>query len=68
MTNPFDNERGSYFVILNGECQYSLWPDHLPVPAGWRTVHGPADRSTSTHFVDAHWTDLRPASLVARAG
>jgi MbtH protein len=68
MANPFDDEKGSYFVLLNTEGQHSLWPDSLPVPEGWRAIHGPADRDSSTQFVDAHWTDLRPASLVARAG
>jgi MbtH protein len=68
MANPFDDERGSYLVIVNTERQHSLWPDSLPVPEGWRPVHGPADRRSSTQFIDAHWTDLRPASLVARAG
>jgi MbtH protein len=68
MASPFDNEHGSYLVILNTEGQHSLWPDSLSVPQGWRPVHGPTDRRSSTQFIDAHWTDLRPASLVARAG
>jgi MbtH protein len=66
VTNPFDNEEGSYFALRNDENQHSLWPDHLDVPKGWRTVHGPASRASCLEYVNENWTDLRPASLVAR--
>jgi MbtH protein len=58
MPNPFDDERGSYFVILNTAGQHSIWPDFLTVPKGWRPIHGPVDRSSSIAFIDANWTDL----------
>jgi MbtH protein len=67
MPNPFDDERGSYLVIRNTEGQHSLWPDFLTVPEGWRPVHGPADRSSSTAFIDAHWTNLPAIGSVAKA-
>lgn len=62
MTALFDEE-GSFLALVNGESQYSLWPAALPVPAGWDTAHGPADRASSLAYIEQHWQDLRPASL-----
>ncbi|MGW0209070.1 MbtH family protein [Streptomyces sp. NPDC003233] len=67
MINPFDCEDGSYLVLVNTENQHSLWPADTPVPAGWRTVFGGAGRADCLRYVEQHWTDLRPASLLARS-
>lgn len=64
MSNPFDNPDGSFLVLVNDEDQHSLWPAFAEVPAGWRTVHGAADRASCVDYVNEHWTDLRPLSLV----
>ncbi|SMC64286.1 MbtH family protein [Kibdelosporangium aridum] len=66
MTNPFDNEEGSYFVLCNDENQHSLWRDFVDVPHGWQIVHGSASRASCLDYVNENWTDLRPASLVTR--
>lgn len=50
-------------VLINDEEQYSLWSASIPVPAGWRVVHGPADRQACLDYVDAVWTDLTPRSV-----
>jgi uncharacterized protein YbdZ (MbtH family) len=65
-TNPFDDEEGSFYVLVNAEGQHSLWPTFAPVPEGWNTVHGSARRSSCLEYVEARWTDLRPLSLIAR--
>lgn len=65
MTNPFEDNDGSYLVLVNEENQHSLWPDFAAVPAGWRTVFGPESRDAALAYVEREWTDLRPASLVA---
>jgi MbtH protein len=65
MTNPFEDEDGSYLVLVNGEDQHSLWPAAIAVPAGWRTAHGADSRAGCLAYVDSHWTDIRPASLSA---
>lgn len=65
-TNPFDDEKGSFYVLVNAEGQHSLWPTFAPVPAGWTSVHGAASRSSCLEYVEANWTDLRPASLITR--
>lgn len=65
MTNPFDNEDGTFLVLVNHEGQHSLWPDFAPVPDGWRQVFGPSGRGQCLEYVEQNWRDLRPASLVA---
>lgn len=42
-TNPFDDENGEFFVLVNAEGQHSLWPTFSEIPAGWETKLGPAN-------------------------
>lgn len=65
MTNPFDDPDGEFFVLINHEGQHSLWPAFVEVPAGWAVAHGKDSRQACLDYVEQHWTDLRPASLVA---
>ena len=62
-SNPFDDENGTFHVLVNDEDQHSLWPVFKDVPSGWRVVFGPASRPAALDYVDTHWTDLRPKSL-----
>lgn len=63
-TNPFDDPDGVFLVLINDEDQYSLWPSFADVPNGWRSVLGPTDRQAALDYVEEHWTDMRPRSLV----
>jgi MbtH protein len=63
-TNPFEDNDGSYLVLVNDEGQHSLWPSFVEVPAGWSTTFGPDARQACLDHIEAHWTDLRPRSLV----
>jgi len=65
MSNPFEDTNGTFLVLVNDENQHSLWPQFAEVPAGWKTVHGPAPRQDCLDYVEQNWTDMRPASLVA---
>ena len=40
MTNPFEDENGTYHVLVNDEDQHSLWPSFAEIPAGWRVAFG----------------------------
>ncbi|GHA20914.1 protein MbtH [Streptomyces tauricus] len=62
-TNPFDDEDGRFFVVVNDEEQHSLWPVFAEVPAGWRVVFGEAGRAECLDHVERNWTDMRPRSL-----
>lgn len=63
-TNPFDDENGTFYALVNDEGQHSLWPTFVDVPSGWRIVHGEADRASCLEYIERNWTDLRPLSLV----
>ena len=64
MTNPFDNPDGDFKVLINDENQHSLWPSFRDVPQGWREVGPQGDRKTCLAWIEEHWTDMRPKSLV----
>ncbi|RAY16757.1 MbtH family protein [Actinomadura craniellae] len=64
--NPFDDDSGSFYALVNQEEQYSLWPTFKPVPGGWTIVFGASEgapRQEVLAWIDKTWTDLRPKSL-----
>lgn len=64
--NPFDDDNGTFYALINLEEQYSLWPTFKPVPEGWKIVYGAPDgapRQEVLDWIDETWTDLRPKSL-----
>ena len=63
-SNPFDDESSSYRVLCNEEGQYSLWPAFADVPSGWSSQYGPDGKAACLAYVEEHWTDMRPRSLV----
>ena len=65
-TNPFDDDKGSFFVLINDEEQHSLWPTFADVPAGWQVVYGQADRAECLDFIERNGPDIRPWSLRER--
>ncbi|SPM31732.1 MbtH family protein [Mycobacterium terramassiliense] len=62
-TNPFDDDGGAFYVLVNDEEQHSLWPAIAEIPAGWRVAYGGASRSACLDYVDENWADMRPKSL-----
>jgi MbtH protein len=66
VTNPFEDENGVYHVLINGEGQHSLWPSFIDVPDGWTIIHKSDSRTACLEFVNQHWTDMRPNSLIKR--
>ena len=64
--NPFDDDNGSFYVLVNSEEQHSLWPSFVDIPAGWTTAFGAADRSSCLEFIETSWPDIRPKSLRQR--
>ncbi|MGW6258072.1 MbtH family protein [Streptomyces sp. NPDC055085] len=65
MSNPLNEPHDRFFVVVNHEGQYALWPELAQVPVGWTVASGAADRDACIDFVNTHWTDMRPLSLVA---
>ncbi|MFD4532982.1 MbtH family protein [Kitasatospora sp. NPDC058397] len=66
MANPFEDPDASYLVLVNDEGQHSLWPAFGPVPDGWQQAFGAAGRQDCLDYVEQHWQDLRPKSLLAQ--
>lgn len=64
MTNPFEDADALYLVLVNDEGQYSLWPAGIAVPDGWVAAHAADSRANCLAYVEEHWTDMRPSSLV----
>ena len=65
-TNPFDDDNGSFYVLVNDEEQHSLGPTFADIPDGWNVVYGKAGRQACLDFIDQNWTDIRPRSLRER--
>ncbi|GHI93225.1 MbtH family protein [Streptomyces olivaceus] len=63
MTNPFEDQDGTFLVLVNDENQHSLWPQFADVPDGWTAVHGPDTHAACLEYVEQSWTDMRPRSL-----
>jgi MbtH protein len=64
VNNPFEDESGSFYVLVNAEGQHSLWPIFAEVPAGWQIAHGPDQRWACLDYTETHWNDMRPKSLI----
>lgn len=64
--NPFDDESGKFFVLVNNDAQHSLWPVFTDVPAGWRVAYGDAERAACLDYIEQHWPDIRPKPLRER--
>jgi MbtH protein len=67
MANPFDDENGFFHVLVNEEGQHSIWPASIDVPNGWTVIFPSSSRSGCLQFVDDHWTDMRPNSLIRKS-
>jgi MbtH protein len=59
MDNPFDDEQGTFRVLINESRQRSLWPAHLAVPAGWEVELTSSSRQQCLDYIEAHWIELR---------
>ncbi|MEV6336220.1 MbtH family protein [Nocardia vinacea] len=62
-TNPFDNDNGRFFVLINDEEQHSIWPSFAEIPNGWDITFGEDSRDACIEHVEKNWTDMRPKSL-----
>jgi MbtH protein len=60
--SPFGDGGGAFLALVNSAGQYSLWPQSITVPAGWRVASGPGSRESCLDYVEVHWTGLGPAN------
>lgn len=59
----FDDEDGTYVVVVNDEEQYSIWPVGREIPNGWHQVGDPRLREACLTYIEQVWTDMRPKSV-----
>ncbi|MFJ2893197.1 MbtH family protein [Streptomyces sp. NPDC087305] len=53
----------TYRVVVNGEEQYSIWPEGRVLPAGWFEEGTSGTKEDCLEHVERVWTDMRPLSL-----
>jgi MbtH protein len=58
----------TYQVVRNDEEQYSIWPEHKDLPAGWYAVGVNGTKDECLAHIREVWVDLRPRSLRERMG
>ena len=58
-----EEEDFNYFVVINDEEQYSIWPEFKDIPAGWRAVGEAQSKADCLAYVKENWTDMRPKTL-----
>lgn len=54
---------GIFKVVVNSEEQYSIWPEHKKIPAGWKDAGKSGTKSECLEYINDVWTDMRPLSL-----
>lgn len=67
-TNPFDDDEGTFYALVNDAGQYSLWPTFSEVPGGWRIAFGDPDgapREQVLAYIEREWSDLTPRAAGA---
>jgi MbtH protein len=58
-----DEDKTIYRVVVNHEEQYSIWPTHMEIPAGWKEVGTTGTKAQCLERVKELWTDMRPLSV-----
>ncbi|APA68026.1 MbtH family protein [Janthinobacterium sp. 1_2014MBL_MicDiv] len=59
----WDQPDTRFYVVVNEEEQYSIWPDYKAIPAGWREAGKRGSKEECLAHIEQVWTDMRPLSL-----
>lgn len=52
-----------YFVVINHEEQYSIWPQHIRVGKDAKILTKPTSLKKCHAYIEEVWTDMRPLSM-----
>ena len=53
-----------YYVVMNHEEQYSIWPTYKkPIPRGWKVIGEANNKENCLSYIEKVWDDMRPLSL-----
>jgi MbtH protein len=58
-----DIDEEKFFVVINIEEQYSIWPAFKDMPLGWTAIGEAKTKKECLDYIEAAWTDMRPLSL-----
>jgi MbtH protein len=58
-----NEENYLYYVVVNQEEQYSIWPEFKEIPKGWKKVGRKREKSQCLDYIEKVWKDMRPLSL-----
>jgi MbtH protein len=50
-------------VVVNDEEQYSVWPCHRELPAGWQAAGLTGSQDECLAHINEVWKDMRPRSV-----
>ncbi len=59
MGNPFEDDEGLYFVLINRARGFSIWPADVPCPQDWEVAFGPGTRPQCSRYVARHRPEER---------
>lgn len=57
-----------FFVVKNAANQHPLWPNHLPIPAGWAHEGFSGTEIDCMAHVDQVWSDMTPVITSPHSG
>lgn len=57
------NNNKFFYVVINKEQQYSIWPVNKEIPLGWEKVGVKGTEEECLTHIKKVWTDMRPLSL-----
>lgn len=63
VSNSFEDQDGTFLVLVNDQGQHSLWPVFAERAAGRTVALDEGPRDTALAYVEEHWSDMRPRSL-----
>lgn len=55
-------DAGTYQVVANDQGQFSIWPAHSALPAGWHPAGPCGARGDCLAYIALEWVDILPRS------
>ncbi len=52
-----------FYIVINTEEQYSIWPAYKPIPMGWKSLCSAQTKQECLDYIQQVWVDMRPLSL-----
>lgn len=58
----------SFLVVINDDRSYSIWPEELTLPKGWKEVGFRGNKEVCLQYIKDVWTDLSPQNALGKEG